>query len=73
MGLSSMTDDIAFKHYVGQWERWFAWRPVTTIRGRKVWLKFIYRRNYTSIAGNEYDYATSLDLLLSWVNRTTIY
>jgi hypothetical protein len=27
-----------------KWEKWFAWRPVETIAGHKVWLKTIYKR-----------------------------
>lgn len=28
------------------WEPWFAWAPVRTIDGKKVWLKKIYRREF---------------------------
>ena len=31
------------------WKAWFAWRPVTTISGNRVWLKKIYRSR-----GNDY-------------------
>jgi hypothetical protein len=27
-----------------EWIKWFAWKPVTTIAGKKVWLKNIYKR-----------------------------
>lgn len=26
------------------WHRWFAWRPVRTIDGRRTWFRCIYRR-----------------------------
>jgi len=48
----------------GEWRRWYAWHPVTTISGDCVWLKSIYRRNSTVFqryAGC--DYATDFDLL----------
>lgn len=32
---------------IHQWNSWFAWRPVTTLSGKRIWLKSIYRRaNY---------------------------
>lgn len=58
-----MSDEIEYKQYIGQWQQWFAWRPVTTIQGKRVWLKLIYRRSYSAISGNGYDYATVFDLL----------
>lgn len=27
------------------WERWFAWHPVKTMDGKKVWLRWIERRH----------------------------
>jgi len=29
------------------WEIWFAWKPVTTLGGDKVWFKTIYKRQRT--------------------------
>ena len=26
------------------WHNWFAWKPITTVGGSKVWLKTIYRK-----------------------------
>lgn len=50
---------------IGPWQKWFAWRPVTTISGDRVWGKRIYRRTRYTIfkryAGCEY--ATDFDLL----------
>lgn len=31
------------------WEPWYAWRPVKTVGGRRIWLKRIYRQ-----PGNDY-------------------
>ena len=50
---------------VGPWKRWFAWRPVTTIGGDRIWGKRCYCRiRYTIFkryAGREY--ATDFDVL----------
>ena len=29
------------------WQKWFAWKPVKTISGKKVWFKKIYKRQRT--------------------------
>ena len=29
---------------VKPWHRWWAWRPVTTVGGERVWLKWCHRR-----------------------------
>ena len=29
------------------WEKWFAWKPVTLLSGKRVWFKTIYRRERT--------------------------
>lgn len=29
---------------IGPWHRWFAWLPVRTYDGRRVWLRTIWRR-----------------------------
>ena len=31
------------------WTKWFAWRPVTTVSGRRIWWQHIYRA-----VGNDY-------------------
>lgn len=63
MGLSRMRDEMEYKHYTDQWHRVFAWWPVTTVRGKRIWLKFIYRRSYSAISGHGYDYATVFDMM----------
>lgn len=30
-----------------EWKKWFAWKPVKTMTGEKVWLRTIYRRRRT--------------------------
>lgn len=30
-------------HYT-EWQKWFAWRPVEMLNGKKIWLKLIYKR-----------------------------
>jgi hypothetical protein len=50
----------------GDWHEWFAWHPVTTINGEKVWLKKIVRRKrwffgYSHLNG--YVYGTLFDIL----------
>ena len=30
-----------------EWQKWFAWKPVKTMTGEKVWLRTIYRRQRT--------------------------
>lgn len=33
-----------FGDIIGPWHRWFAWRPVETFDGRKVWMRRVNRR-----------------------------
>jgi hypothetical protein len=37
---------LPFEQVYGNWEEWFAWRPVTTISNERVWLRKIYRRRW---------------------------
>ena len=50
-----------------QWKPWFAWRPVTTIGGRKVWWQRIYRSKGNDYVDHDdwtwYYYADEFDLL----------
>jgi hypothetical protein len=63
MGLSSMYDETEYKQYTGDWQRVFAWLPVRTISGERVWLQRVYRGTYNSISGQGYEYATLVDLI----------
>ena len=50
---------------------WFAWFPVTTINGRRILFKSIYRRRYVIMSlkvgqlylTEKYEYATAFDIL----------
>ena len=33
------------------WRPWFAWRPVKTISGQRVWLRRIYKRRFGAVWG----------------------
>ena len=48
------------------WKLWFAWRPVT-IRGKRVWLQKIYRRNHDAYVDNgkltRQEYGTLFDVI----------
>ena len=50
-----------------RWVSWFAWRPVTTIGGRKVWWQRIYRSKGNDYVDHDdwtwYYYADEFDLL----------
>ena len=50
-----------------RWVPWFAWRPVTTIGGRKVWWQRIYRSKGNDYVDHDdwtwYYYADEFDLL----------
>ncbi len=51
------------------WKLWFAWRPVKTVSGERVWLKKIYRRciwHYGGDVGSEWailEYANIFDII----------
>lgn len=52
---------------VSDWHKWFAWRPVRTVDNKRVWLKTVYKREFSShsFAGSRYwtEYKTLFDLL----------
>lgn len=49
------------------WHIWFAWRPVKTINGDRIWFKKIYRRQIVSYVDMDdwfhYEYANIFDIL----------
>ena len=51
---------------IGDWERWFAWRPVK-VHGSYTWLKTVYRRDTATYFDNNvffrYRYGTVFDIL----------
>ena len=52
---------------VKPWQIWFAWRPVTTINGERIWLKKIYRRCINTYVDMEdwtrYEYGNIFDII----------
>lgn len=54
------------KREVGDWIKWFAWRPVN-IHGQQVWLKTVYRRRINTYVDHDdwsrYEYGTIFDLI----------
>lgn len=52
---------------INPWEDWWAWHPVTTIGGQRVWLKSISRRVVMKYGDQrlqlEYEYGTVFDIL----------
>lgn len=63
--LSSSKTEIKMVTY-SDWEPWYAWHPVTTISGRKIWLNTVYRRYRMifEIADDRgYDYGDEFDIL----------
>lgn len=49
------------------WRIWFAWRPITTVNGERVWLKKIHRRKIVCYADMDdwfrYEYGNMFDIL----------
>lgn len=54
---------------VKPWHRWWAWRPVTTVGGEQVWLKWCHRRiirgKYTWPSNTRTEYGTMFDVIRS--------
>jgi len=57
---------VARKIEMTPWTKWFAWRPVT-IKGRRVWLKTVYRRCINTYVDfddwSHYEYGDMFDIL----------
>lgn len=49
------------------WKAWFAWRPVKTINGERIWGKKIFRRQVVCYADMDdwahYEYGNIFDIL----------
>ena len=58
---------FARKIEVMPWHIWFAWRPVTTVSGERVWLKKIYRRCINTYIDMDdwtrYEYGNIFDII----------
>ena len=63
-GVSALVQDLNKYH---PWEDWFAWHPVTTISGHRVWGKKISRRLKMKYGDqrlySEWEYGTLFDML----------
>lgn len=65
--MGSWTDSLAELFPRESWIKKFAWLPVTTISGERVWLKEVYCRrvptfvNYDDL--NRYEYGTIFDVM----------
>lgn len=69
-----MVNGVIQREYYSKWKPWFAWRPVETISGHRVWCRLIYRRYVMNdirfeesmgemISSKHYQYGTEFDLL----------
>lgn len=61
-------NDLFFRKIeVMPWQAWFAWRPVKTISGERVWGKKIFRRQVVSYVDMDdwahYEYGNIFDIL----------
>lgn len=51
------------------WRKVFAWFPVTTVSGQRIWLKSVYKRRFWAVWGTGFhmepqnEYAELLDML----------
>ena len=49
------------------WKPWFAWRPVTTVSGKRVWWTTIYRRIVNTYVDYDdwtrYEYGNLFDVI----------
>jgi hypothetical protein len=58
---------VARKVVQGSWKPWFAWRPVKTIKGKRVWMEKIYRRCINTYVDMDdwkrYEYGDIFDIL----------
>ena len=61
-------NDLFFRKIeIMPWQVWFAWRPVKTISGERVWGKKIFRRQVVSYVDMDdwthYEYGNIFDVL----------
>ena len=61
-------NDLFFRKIeVMPWQAWFAWRPVKTISGERIWGRKIFRRQVVSYVDMDdwthYEYANIFDIL----------
>ena len=58
--------NIYRKQTFGDWQEWFAWRPVK-VKGKRVWLKKVFRRCINTYVDHDdwkrYEYGTAFDVI----------
>lgn len=58
---------VARKIEIAPWQRWFAWHPVTTINGQRMWMRTVYRRCVNTYVDYDnwkrYEYADIFDVI----------
>ena len=61
------TGPVSRKIEISPWKRWFAWRPVTSVSGQKLWMQTVYRRCINTYVDMDdwkrYEYADIFDVL----------
>lgn len=59
--------NVARKIEVMPWKIWFAWYPVKSVSGERVWLKKIYRRCINTYVDHDdwtrYEYGNIFDVI----------
>jgi hypothetical protein len=59
--------NIARKIEVMPWRSWFAWYPIKTVAGERVWLKKIFRRCINTYVDHDdwtrYEYGNIFDVI----------
>jgi len=59
--------NIARKIEIMPWNIWFAWHPVKTVSGERIWLKKIYRRCINTYVDHDdwtrYEYGNIFDVI----------
>lgn len=61
------TGNVARKIEMSPWQKWFAWRPVTSITGQRLWMQLVYRRSINTYVDYDnwkrYEYADIFDVI----------
>jgi hypothetical protein len=63
-----MYDLSSYHGCVTEWNKWFAWYPVTIISKKRVWLEWCYKRtvfewSWEGLKIDKYQYANIFDIL----------
>jgi len=58
---------VARKIETSPWQKWYAWYPVTTITGQRLWMQNVYRRCINTYVDMDdwkrYEYADIFDVI----------